>query len=242
MNPDANSTRTGPKPTVLDAYLLGTVPFEAALRLQRQLVYRISGDRTQAALVLCEHPPLVTVGRQGNLSGLRCDPEELRRHGWSVRGVNRGGGCLVHAPGQFAVYPVLPLDRLGLGLAAYMDRLIGVLIGVLEDCGVTGAAGVDRTAVRVGGRMVAGVGVAVRDWVAYFGAYLNVHPDLTLFRAIHGDQAVTSVERERRGPVRPALVRERLLERLAEAFGLERITLLFSPPLIGRAASQPAAR
>jgi lipoyl(octanoyl) transferase len=228
----------GGPPTVLNAYLLGTVPFETALRLQHQLVYRISGDRTQAAVVLCEHPPLLTVGRQGNLTELRCDPEELRRRGWAVRWVNRGGGCLLHGPGQFAVHPVLPLDRLGLGVAAYLERLHRVLLDVLDDCGVKGTVH-DGAGVHVGGRLAAGVGVAVRDWVAYFGAYLNVHPDLTLVRAVHGEQAVTSLERERRGPVRPALVRERLLERLAEAFGLERTTVLFGHPLLERAAPRP---
>src|SRR5205823_4765765 len=103
--PGRMSPNAGPTPTVLNAYLLGTVPFEMALRLQRHLVYRVSGDRGQGCVVLCEHPPLLTVGRQGNLAGLRCDPEELRRRGWAVRWVNRGGGCLLHAPGQLAVHP-----------------------------------------------------------------------------------------------------------------------------------------
>src|ERR1043166_7377675 len=79
------NANAGPAPTVLDAYLLGVVPFEAALRLQRQLVYGVSGDRARAAVVLCEHPTLLTVGRQGGLGGLRCDPEELRRRGCPIR-------------------------------------------------------------------------------------------------------------------------------------------------------------
>jgi lipoyl(octanoyl) transferase len=235
------NSNAGPRLTALHAHLLGTVPFEAALRLQRQLVYHVSGERGLAAVVLCEHPPLLTVGRHGGLAGLRCDPEELRRRGCSVRWVNRGGGCLLHAPGQLAVYPVLALDRLGLGLAAYLGRLHDVLLGVLDDCGVRGATCANGPGIRVGGRLVAGVGVAVRDWVAYFGAYLNVNPDLLLFRAVHGDGVMTSLERERRGPVRPALVRERLLERLADAFGLERTSLFFGDPAGVRPAPHPGA-
>ena len=61
-----------PSPTATDvalqAYLLGTVEFEAALALQRRLVYQVSGEPTAAALVLCEHPPLITVGRHGSWS------------------------------------------------------------------------------------------------------------------------------------------------------------------------------
>src|SRR5271154_1817004 len=107
----------------LQVYLLGSVDFEAALAWQRQLVFNVSGDRTNAYLILCEHPPLITVGRQGSRAHLRWDSEQLRDRNWPVRWVNRGGGCLLHLPGQLAVYPVLPLDYLGLGLQAYLDRL-----------------------------------------------------------------------------------------------------------------------
>src|SRR5262252_2625833 len=100
----------------LQAYLLGTVDFDAALALQRQLVYQVGGERDQAALVLCEHPAAITVGRQGSRAHILYEPEELHSLRWRVRWVNRGGGCLLHLPGQLAVYPILPLDRLGLGL------------------------------------------------------------------------------------------------------------------------------
>ena len=67
-----------------------------------------------------------------------------------MRWVNRGGGCLLHLPGQMAIYPVLPLDRLGLGLQAYLDRLRQVLADVLDDFGVAAAAGPDPSALYVG--------------------------------------------------------------------------------------------
>src|SRR5262245_11387297 len=89
-----------PSPTATDvalqAYLLGTVEFEAALALQRRLVYQVSGEPGSAAVVMCEHPPLITVGRQGSWSHIHLEPEELRARHWRVRWVNRGGGCLLH--------------------------------------------------------------------------------------------------------------------------------------------------
>src|SRR5208282_1028806 len=66
----------------LQAYLLGTVEFEAALALQRQLLYQVAGERSGAALVLCEHAPLITVGRQGSTAHILCDPAELRTRRW----------------------------------------------------------------------------------------------------------------------------------------------------------------
>ncbi|HJT79380.1 MAG TPA: hypothetical protein VJ739_19445, partial [Gemmataceae bacterium] len=110
----------------LQAYLLGPVDFDALLALQRLLVYQVGGDRARAALLVCEHGPLLTVGRHGSRAHILYEPEELQALRWPVRWVNRGGGALLHLPGQLAVYPVLPLDRLGLGLQEYLDRLQGV--------------------------------------------------------------------------------------------------------------------
>lgn len=222
----------------LRVYLLGSVEFEAALLLQRTLVFQATEDRSSAALVLCEHPPLISVGRDGSPADIYCDRDELRLRRWPVRWVNRGGGCLLHLPGQLAIYPIVPLDARGLGLAAYLDRLQQVLIAVLDDFGVTGVTRPDRPGVWVGSRLIAGIGVAVRDWVAYFGAVLNIDPDLLPFRILRsspGDrEPMTSLARERRGPLRPSLVRERLLEHFAAAFPFERTVLFSSHPSLER--------
>src|SRR5205809_360592 len=112
----ANLQSTTAADPALQVYLLGAVDFEAALAWQRRLAFNVAGDRASACLVLCEHPPIITVGRQGSRGHLRFDQEELQLRGWRVRWVNRGGGCLLHVPGQLAVYPILALDQLGLGL------------------------------------------------------------------------------------------------------------------------------
>ena len=94
----------------LQVYLLGTVDFEAALVVQKRLAYHVAGDASGAALILCEHFPLITIGRQGSRSHILCEPDEIRTRQWRIRWVNRGGGCLLHLPGQLAIYPILPLD------------------------------------------------------------------------------------------------------------------------------------
>jgi lipoyl(octanoyl) transferase len=227
--------------TALQAYLLGPVEFEAALVLQRLLVYQVAGDRDSAALLCCEHAPLITVGRQGSRAHILCEPEELRARRWQVRWVNRGGGCVLHLPGQLAVYPVLPLDRLGLGIQAYLDRLQGVLAAVLADFSIPAETRQGRSGLWVGGRPIAAVGVAVRQWVTYYGAVLNINPDLEPFRLVRcvggSEGPMTSLERERRGPLRPALVRERFLEHFAERFGFARTSLFFDHPALKRPAA-----
>src|SRR5438309_6698380 len=127
MNRSLCYSRDAAAEASLQVYLLRSIYLESALALQRRLVYQVAGERSSAALVLCEHPPLITVGRQGSRSHILCDPEELRVRRWRVRWVNRGGGCVLHQPGQVAVYPILPLDRLNLGLRAYLERLHDVV-------------------------------------------------------------------------------------------------------------------
>jgi lipoyl(octanoyl) transferase len=85
---------------------------------------------------------------------------------------------------------------------------------------------------------VAALGVAVRDWVAYYGAALNVNPDLSPFRRVQclgaAEEPMTSLERERHGPLRPSLVRERLLEHFAARFGFTHTSLFSSHPALER--------
>jgi lipoyl(octanoyl) transferase len=231
----------------LQAYLLGMVPFEEALTLQRRLVFEVSGARDHAALILCEHPPCITVGRQGSTSHILLDTRELRARRWPVRWVNRGGGCMLHLPGQLAIYPILPLDRLGLSLQQYLDRLQQVLHSVVADLELAGDLRPGWPGIWVGGRLLAGVGIAVRDWVAYYGAWLNLNPPLVPFRHVRcagqGEGPMTSLERELRRPVRPALVRERLLDHLAARFPLSRVSLFSDHPSLrrtGRSSYWPA--
>jgi lipoyl(octanoyl) transferase len=235
----------GPGGPVVRAYLLGTLDFETALALQRRLVYEVSGDRSQAVLLLCEHPPLITVGRQGSRAHLYCEPHELHAREWEVRWVNRGGGCLLHLPGQLAIYPIVALDQLGLTVPAYLDRLQEVVRDVLAEFSIHGQTRPGQAGVWVGSRLIAAVGVAVRDWVTYYGAALNMHPDLALFRLLRcsaaGDGPMTSLERERHGPLRPALVRQRVVEHFCNRFGVSRLSLLSDHPSLSRKARHAIA-
>jgi len=230
--------------SVLQVYMLGLVEFEAALALQRRLVYQVAGDRNTAALILCEHPPLITVGREGSWSHLHCDPHELHARRWRIRWVNRGGGCLLHFPGQLAFYPILPLNRFGLGLQSYVDRLGEVIQALLGDFDVRGQTRRDGAGVWVGARPIAGIGVAVHDWVTYYGFSFNVNPDLQPFRLVRwgakDGEPMTSLERERRGRLRPAHVRERLLEHFVARFPFGRTSVFSEHPWLTRKACPDA--
>lgn len=217
----------------LHAYLLGRVEFDALLALQRRLAYDVGGDRDGGAVVVCDHPPGITVGREGSRAHIRPEPEELTARGWPVRWVARGGGVLLHLPGQVACYPVLPLDRLNLMPAAYLAELQSIVVDLLAEYDLRGVADPLAPGVRVNGRRVAHVGAAVRGGVTAFGLVLNVDPDLEPFRAIHCDGdplPMTSLQRETPTRVRIAAVRQRLVEAVAARFGFARVSLFHTHP------------
>jgi lipoyl(octanoyl) transferase len=203
------------------------VDFDALQRCQRRLHYEISGDRGQAALILCEHPPLITVGRHGSRAHVLLEPAELQVRGWRMCWVNRAGGCWLHQPGQLAAYALLPLDRLGLTVPAYQRRLGEMVRAWLADFDVRGEW--RHGGAWVGPRLLAGLGCAVRDWVSYFGLCLNINPVLDPYRLVRCSPQtalpMTSLERERRGRIRASLARERFIEHFQRAFGMDRVSL-----------------
>jgi lipoyl(octanoyl) transferase len=217
----------------LCAYLLGTLGHDDYLALQRRLVYDVTGDRDAGAVVLCDHPPGVAIGREGSRVHVRPGPEELYARGWPVRWVSRGGGAMLHLPGQVACYPILALDRLDLTPTAYLAELQSLVVDLLRGYDIAATADPGRPGVRVGSRRIAHVGVAVRSWVACFGLVLNVDPDLEPFRDVSCDGdplPMTSVQRETPARVRVAGVRQRLVELVAGRFAFDRVSLFHTHP------------
>lgn len=214
-------------PPAMEAHLLGRIDFGRCLALQRRLVGEIAarGD-AQVRLLLCEHPEVVTVGRDGSPAEVQRDSRLIQTGRIEVRWVKRGGGCLVHAPGQLAVYPILPLRPLGFSVGEYLERLQSGIANTLGELGI-------RVSTRPGqhglwgrtGKLVA-FGVAVRDWVTYHGAFINVSPSLGLFRVVEAapdsTARMSSLVAERQRPAKMTGVRAELIPRLAEAFGFDR--------------------
>ena len=222
---------TPPRP--LAAYLLGSLEFDALLALQRRLVYDIAGDRDTAALVLCDHPLGITVGREGSRAHIRPNAAELSTRGWPVRWVGRGGGVMLHLPGQVACYPIFALDALNLTAGRYVAELQAVAVDLLREFAVEGTPEPERPGVRANGRRIAHVGVAIHNAVSCFGLVVNVNPDLAPFRDVRcdGDSVpMTSLQRESAHRVRVSGVRQRLVELIAARFGFDRVSVFHNHP------------
>lgn len=219
----------------LEVYLLGLIDFDEAQALQRRLVYE-RGERRGGAIVFCEHPPTISVGRLGSRAHILADDDELRSLGIKVRWVNRGGGCELYLPGQLVVYVVLPLQEFGLGLADYVSGLQKVALGVLEEFDLGRAARARGASILLGDERVGSIGVAVRRWIAYHGLTLNVGPFLAPFSLLDAPEGaiVTSMEARRQRPVSMSRVREATIQRVEQVFGLERHVVFTSHPMLRR--------
>jgi len=234
----SSSTRIPPS---LEVYLLGLVEFDDVQRLQRRLVYDL-GERPGAALILCEHPATISVGRSGSRAHIRADDDELKGMGIPVRWVNRGGGCVLHLPGQLVGYLAMSLPAFGLDLSQYVARLHQALIDVLPEFGLSGSTRGDLAGVYLGPARVATVGVAVGRWIASHGFTINVGAYLEPFRLIEepaptlGEAPIraTSIEAWRQRPTPMPKVREAVIRHVEATFGLERNHVYTAHPLIRR--------
>ncbi len=231
--------RPTPQPPALEVYLLGLVNFMEVQHLQRRIVYEL-GESGGASLILCEHLPTISVGRSGSRAHILADDVFLHALGARVHYVNRGGGCVLHLPRQLAAYLTLPLDLLGLNVQEYVNRLHSTIIAVLHEFDLAGAVHPELPGVFSGSARIASVGVAVNRWIAYHGLTLNVGPDLELFGILEepgiGGTPLryTSMESRRQRQTPMSKVRESLIRKVQEGFGLDRHHLYTNHPLIQR--------
>jgi lipoyl(octanoyl) transferase len=222
----------------LNVHLLGLVDFDAVLAVQRHLGEEVVSTGHQAAhLVLCEHPPGISIGREGSRADLLVDEAELRSRQISIRWVSRGGATWVHLPGQLAAYLVIPVDRRRQSPGAFRTALLRALQGTAADQRVAAwrSNASPGLATRYG--QVGFVGAAIRDGVSAFGCVLNVStpPEaLELIRWRTASERVSCLAAARMRPLDMAGVRESLIRRLARALDYSTYHLFTGHPLLTR--------
>ena len=224
----------------VEAYLLGCVDFHHCLALQRRLAAEIAvRDDGQIVLLLAEHNPLITIGRGGSLSDITAQKRLLQSRQIDICWVNRGGSTLVHCPGQLAVYPIVPLRWHGLRAGEYLRLLQTGLAKAIEELNIRAECRPGRYGLWGRTGQLAALGVAVRDWVTYYGAYVNVCPAMGMFRLVAGDPLepapMSCLVAERHGAARMATVRAAVVRHVVEALGCDRYHLYTGHPSLRNA-------
>lgn len=221
----------------LEVHLLGLVDFESALALQERLAYEVSGQSgTNGVLLICEHPPEITLGRDASSKDVLVDSATLEQREIPVRWVGRGGPAICHAPGQLAIYPILPLDRLDLGVDEFRDRLESAIVDVCRELRVAAKRRSEEPGVWTRYGQVAMFGSAIRSWTTTHGVFLNVTtaPEFLKLVASTQGERTTSLQALRLAPVSMNQVREAAVRCVAARFGYSNLSTSAGHPLLRR--------
>lgn len=158
--------------------------YREALALQESLLEARTARRIPDVLLLVEHNPVYTLGRNASDDNMLASEADLAKRGIEVVRTGRGGQVTYHGPGQLVAYPIVHLGDAGLGAQDYIARLEQVIIMALDKLGI--AAGTDREhrGVWIGGDKIAAIGVRITRQVTMHGFSLNVNPDLSHYDSI----------------------------------------------------------
>jgi lipoyl(octanoyl) transferase len=233
---------------VISVLQLGRIDYAAGLLIQQELVELRKAGRIGDVLLLLEHTPVITLGRNAKTANVLLPPDQLALRGVEVFECNRGGDVTFHGPGQLVGYPIFDLRgysssqgirsqvsglssqekpaRKTLGAIEYVRRLEEVLIRTCADFSiatkrVAGLTGV-WTATNPEGK-IAAIGVHISRSVTSHGFALNVNTDLNYFNLIVPcgitSKPVTSMKKELGHEVEMAAVAGAIVSNLENVFG-----------------------
>jgi lipoyl(octanoyl) transferase len=217
---------------VINTLYLGRVGYSTALELQQTLVRLVKEGRAGHTLLLLEHPPVITLGRNAGAQNIIASREFLAGNGVELHETDRGGDVTFHGPGQLVGYPIFDLRAFAprIGAVDFVRKLEEALIRVCGDLGVATGRIPGLTGVWTQDELpakLAAIGVHISRAVTSHGFALNVTTNLDYFKLIVpcgiADKPVTSLEREMargflsRGRKVPSL--EDLAQQVARNFG-----------------------
>ena len=218
-------------PTVVD---WGLREYSESLDAMRSLVRARRRGEVEDTLLLVEHPPLVTVGVEG-------DDGSAAASGLPVFQIERGGRATYHGPGQLVGYPIVDLALRGRDVRRFVHEVEELMVRSIAAFGIASGHVHGKRGVWVDGeRKIGSIGIAVDHWVTFHGFALNVDPDLAAFHRFHpcgfSGSVMTSIARELDRPVRVSEVVPHVVEAwntlfLPDESGTASVAEVASPPL-----------
>lgn len=215
MDPNAH-----PPPARRSAQLidLGRLEYTAARDAQLSRVEARKRDQCEDALIMVEHPHVITLGRSKQALA-----NVLAPGGVQVVEVERGGDVTYHGPGQIVAYPIVLLREGERDLHRFLRNMEEGIMRTLARYGLQAGREQGKTGVWIQGRKIASIGIACRRWVIFHGLALNVSTDLAYFHRINpcgfSADIMTSMEVELDGAVDMAEVKAFLAEDLGATLG-----------------------
>jgi len=208
---------------------LGMIGYAEAYALQKRIVAARKADAIEDVLLLCEHPHVITQGRNGKREHLLVGEHVLRQKGVEFYETSRGGDITYHGPGQIVGYPILNLGEIRRDVVWYVRMLEEAMIRATAEFGITAKRVTGKTGIWVDTEnteeKLGAIGVHISRWVSSHGFAYNVSTDLRFFDLIVpcgiADRKATSLEKVLGRTVKQSEVAPRLAKHLGELFGLE---------------------
>ena len=203
---------------IIDVLDLGLSPFKEVWDLQKELVKKRQNGQIKDTLILAEHEPVYTLGKNANENHiLQNSPRDVKTYQ-----IERGGDVTFHGPGQLVGYPIMDLHNYNKSISCYMRSLEQLIIDTLAEFRVTAERKDGLTGVWVGDEKIAALGVRVSRWITMHGFSLNVTPDLTYYSGIIPcgifDYGVTSMAKLLTDEVTVDSVKKVLIEKFMDQF------------------------
>jgi lipoate-protein ligase B len=208
---------------------LGLISYAEAYALQQRIVTARKAGLIEDVLLFCEHPHVITLGRNGKHEHLLASSNVLRQKGVEFHETDRGGDITYHGPGQIVGYPILNLDAIRRDVHWYVRMLEELMIRTTAEFGISAERIAGETGIWVRAKgteeKLAAIGVHISRWVTSHGFAYNVSTDLRYFDlivpcGITGRKA-TSLEKLLERAVQWDEVAPKLLAHAGEVFGLE---------------------
>ena len=178
--------------------------------------------------LLCEHPPVFTLGKSGSMKNLLVNQDTLNEKQISFFKINRGGDITFHGPGQIVGYPILDLDYFFTDIGKYLRLIEETIILTLAEYGLKAGRSKGETGVWLEpespsrARKICAIGVRSSRWVTMHGFAFNINTDLAYFDliipcGIQGKQ-VTSLQKELGRTIDMSEVKEKIIKHFSELF------------------------
>jgi len=201
----------------IEVLKIGTVDYNEALAIQRELHSKLLKKEVSESIIICQHPPTITLGRAAKREHILVTSEHLKAIGIRVHETDRGGDVTYHGPGQIVAYPILNLSTRKRDVGWYMRLLEQAVINTLEVFEISSKRNPGKTGVWIQDsqnsnnsvnemKKISFIGVKLSKWHSLHGLSLNVRNvpgALSLESAFSlinpcglGNITVTSVERE----------------------------------------------
>jgi lipoyl(octanoyl) transferase len=208
---------------------LGLIGYAEAYALQRRIVAARKAEAIEDVVLLCEHPHVITQGRNGKREHLLVSEHLLRQKGVEFYQSSRGGDITYHGPGQVVGYPILNLSAIRRDVVWYVRMLEETMIRATAEFGVAAKRVAGKTGIWVDQgnteEKLGAIGVHISRWVTSHGFAYNVSTDLRFFDLIVpcgiADRKATSLEKLLGRAVDESELAPRFAKHLGELFGLE---------------------